>query len=215
MAAVHAVDRTQRCAARVLVVAVQPRLFAWDLIPAQQDAADADMQVPGSVVVTHDFIDFVDIKARIKRNDFVGFTAATGGGNRRSTVSQHPHMQQASLSNRMLVTGWVMVACLSLVRGAAGESNDHAVYDTLGVHEEASVAGVPCMCTSSRGQVPGVGLLQAAEGFTVQSDGACFLQCRPCAAWTPCDYIREQKHRRTHWVCLVAPRPATCMPSAP
>jgi hypothetical protein len=80
------------------------------------------MQVPGSVVVTQDFIDFVDIKARIKRHDFVGFTAATGGGNRRSTVSQHPRMQQASLSGGCWCQGWVMVACLNLVRGAAGES---------------------------------------------------------------------------------------------
>jgi hypothetical protein len=53
------------------------------------------MQVPGSVVVTQEFIDFVDIKARIKRNDFVGFTSAPGGSNRRSSVSQYPYSTHA------------------------------------------------------------------------------------------------------------------------
>jgi hypothetical protein len=69
------------------------------------------------------------------------------------------------------------------------------------------VAGVPCMCTSSRGQVPGVGLLQAAEGFTVHSDCACFLQCRPCAAWSPFVTISESRNTDGHIGCALL-RPA-------
>ena len=34
------------------------------------------MQSPGSVVVTATYIDFVEIRARIKQEDFVGFTSA-------------------------------------------------------------------------------------------------------------------------------------------
>jgi hypothetical protein len=50
------------------------RVPAWH--PQSQTPSDA-LQTPGSVVVTEDFIDFVEVRARIRREDYVGISTAS------------------------------------------------------------------------------------------------------------------------------------------
>ncbi|KAF8069683.1 Oxr1 [Scenedesmus sp. PABB004] len=56
-------------------------------LPVMLINSSTGRKTPGSVVITEDYVDFVEVRARVKRRDFVGFSSSSAAAQRRSQTS--------------------------------------------------------------------------------------------------------------------------------
>lgn len=175
-------------------------------------------KTPGSVVITADYVDFVEVRARVKRHDFVGFTSAP------ALPGQAKRMQSSATSSFSAAVKQLLPSCLSPEPGspqkhgrvvasdsgcytyssspAADGSGSSSVVQLAAVdgHRAASsTPGSPSKNTHS-GLAGGYSSPRAAGSPRHQQQHSSYAASpqQPAAAWYPTDAQQQQQHLQPH-----------------